>query len=81
VKGESRAVSSQIDRCIRRAHGDELTALIFCAQVLGFVKESDVPLGKYRWLTVVAPEDTDRPDLLLAARRSPGRRTIQEHIG
>jgi hypothetical protein len=28
----------------------------FYTEVLGFVKKTDVPAGKFRWLTVVSPE-------------------------
>ncbi len=38
---------------------DQEKALSFDEGVLGFVKKSDVPLGEYRWLTVVSPEDPE----------------------
>jgi len=32
---------------------DQAKALAFYTDVLGFVKKADVPVGEYRWLTVV----------------------------
>ncbi len=35
---------------------DQDKALKFYTEVLGFVKKNDIPMGKYKWLTVVSPE-------------------------
>lgn len=35
---------------------DQDKALRFYTQVLGFQKKTEVPVGEYRWLTVVSPE-------------------------
>jgi catechol 2,3-dioxygenase-like lactoylglutathione lyase family enzyme len=54
---------------------DQAKALRFYTEVLGFVAKADVPLGEYRWLTVVSPDDPDgtqlvlEPDGALAAAR------------
>lgn len=40
-------------------------ALQFYTQVLGFVKKSDIPMGKDRWLTVVSPVGSGDIELLL----------------
>jgi len=40
-------------------------ALRFYTETLGFVKKNDVPMGEYRWLTVVSPENPDGCELLL----------------
>ena len=41
-------------------------ALNFYTEKLGFVKKLDIPLGEgNRWLTVVAKEEQDGPELLL----------------
>jgi catechol 2,3-dioxygenase-like lactoylglutathione lyase family enzyme len=41
-------------------------ALNFYTEKLGFVKKYDIPLGEgNRWLTVVAKEEQDGPELLL----------------
>lgn len=44
---------------------DQAKALKFYTGVLGFVMKVDVPLGEYRWLTVVAPDATEGTQLLL----------------
>ncbi|MFF8651057.1 VOC family protein [Streptomyces griseoluteus] len=44
---------------------DQEKALRFYTEVLGFVRKADVPLGEYRWLTVVSPEQPDGTELLL----------------
>lgn len=44
---------------------DQDKALRFYTDVLGFVKKTEVPVGKDRWLTVVSPQDPDGPELLL----------------
>ena len=41
-------------------------ALAFYTEILGFVKKLDIPVGDgNRWLTVVAKEEQDGPELLL----------------
>jgi len=45
---------------------DQEKALEFYTGKLGFVKKLDIPLGEgNRWLTVVAKEEQDGPELLL----------------
>ena len=45
---------------------DQQAALDFYADVLGFVKKHDIPLGGgNRWLTLVSKEDQSGPELLL----------------
>ena len=44
---------------------DQEKALRFYADVLGFVKKNDIPMGEARWLTVVSPQDPDGTELLL----------------
>lgn len=45
---------------------DQEEALKFYTEILGFVKKLDIPLGQgNRWLTVVAKEEQDGPELLL----------------
>src|SRR5215831_3031755 len=40
-------------------------ALDFYTKVLGFVKKTEIPMGKARWLTVVSPDHADGTELLL----------------
>lgn len=44
---------------------DQGKALAFYTDVLGFVKKHDIPMGEYRWLTVVSPESPDGVEILL----------------
>jgi catechol 2,3-dioxygenase-like lactoylglutathione lyase family enzyme len=44
---------------------DQEKALKFYTEVLGFRKKTDIPVGEYRWLTVVSPEVPDKIELLL----------------
>jgi catechol 2,3-dioxygenase-like lactoylglutathione lyase family enzyme len=50
---------------------DQAKALDFYTRVLGFEQKEDVPLGEYRWLTVVAPDQRDGTQLLLEPDRHP----------
>jgi len=50
---------------------DQEKALQFYTQQLGFIKKEDVPVGPYRWLTVVAPEGTQEVELLLEPKAFP----------
>jgi catechol 2,3-dioxygenase-like lactoylglutathione lyase family enzyme len=50
---------------------DQAKALAFYTDVMGFVRKHDVPIGEYRWLTVVSPEDPDGPELLLEPDAHP----------
>jgi catechol 2,3-dioxygenase-like lactoylglutathione lyase family enzyme len=44
---------------------DQEKALAFYTGVLGFKKMADIPMGEYRWLTVVSPEGLDGVELVL----------------
>jgi catechol 2,3-dioxygenase-like lactoylglutathione lyase family enzyme len=44
---------------------DQAHALQFYTEVLGFVKKQDMPMGEYRWLTVISPQGHDDVELLL----------------
>jgi catechol 2,3-dioxygenase-like lactoylglutathione lyase family enzyme len=50
---------------------DQEKALRFYTDVLGFVKKTDIPVGDARWLTVVAPDDPQGPELLLEPDAHP----------
>jgi catechol 2,3-dioxygenase-like lactoylglutathione lyase family enzyme len=50
---------------------DQDKALKFYTEVLGFVKKLDFPLGKFKWLTVVSPEEPDGTQLLLEPNDNP----------
>ncbi|HEV2520029.1 MAG TPA: VOC family protein [Thermoplasmata archaeon] len=59
---------------------DQAKALKFYTEVLGFVKKSDVSLGKYRWLTVVSPDDPRGGELLLEPDEKPVAKAFQAGI-
>lgn len=44
---------------------DQNEALEFYTKKLGFVKKTDVPVGEYKWLTVVSPAEQSGVELLL----------------
>ncbi|MGA8943617.1 MAG: VOC family protein [Thermoactinomyces sp.] len=59
---------------------DQDKALEFYTEKLGFVKKKDVPSGKFRWLTLVSPEDPDGTELLLEPNDHPAAREYQKKI-
>ena len=46
---------------------DQEQALRFYTTVLGFVKDKDIPMGPFRWLTVNSPEGAQGVELVLRA--------------
>ena len=50
---------------------DQEKALRFYTDVLGFQKKNDIPLGAARWLTVVAPDHPQGPELVLEPDAHP----------
>ena len=44
---------------------DQMKALRFYTDVLGFQKKTEIPLGEAYWLTVTSPAQPDGPELLL----------------
>jgi predicted enzyme related to lactoylglutathione lyase len=59
---------------------DQKMALDFYTKTLGFVKKADISAGGYRWLTVVAAEDPNGPQLVLEPNNNPAARTYQDSI-
>ena len=59
---------------------DQEKALRFYTDVLGFVKKFDIPLGPFRWLTVVSPDGPDGMELLLEPNDNPAAKTFQSSI-
>jgi catechol 2,3-dioxygenase-like lactoylglutathione lyase family enzyme len=50
---------------------DQMKALRFYTEILGFVKKTEIPMGEHRWLTVVSPEDPDGVELVLEPSDHP----------
>lgn len=53
---------------------DQDRALSFYTDVLGFAPGVDIPVGEFRWLTVVSPEVPRGPQLLLEPDQHPAAR-------
>ena len=56
---------------------DQSKALAFYTDVLGFAPKHDIPMGEYRWLTVVAPGRDDL-ELTLEPNANPAGKTFQQ---
>ncbi len=59
---------------------DQNEALRFYMETLGFVKKHDVPVGEFKWLTVVSPEDPDGTEFLLEPNENPVAKEYQKGI-
>ena len=59
---------------------DQEKALGFYTNILGFKKKEDVPIGKYRWLTIVSNLDQDGIQILLKPSSHPAVRPFKEAL-
>jgi len=59
---------------------DQEKAFRFYTEILGFVKKVDVPVGEYRWLTVVSPEEPEGTELLLEPSDNPAAKAFKGAI-
>ena len=59
---------------------DQDEALKFYTETLGFVKKHDVPVGKFKWLTVVSPDDPEGTELLLEPNDNPVAQAYQKGL-
>lgn len=50
---------------------DQAKALRFYTEMLGFQAKHDIPLGEFRWITVVSPEDPHGTELVLEPDAHP----------
>jgi glyoxylase I family protein len=57
---------------------DQDKALRFYTEILGFKKKQNIPLGEFRWITVVSPEGPDDLELALEPNANPAGKTFQE---
>ena len=57
---------------------DQDKALKFYTEVLQFRKRHDIPVGQYKWLTVVSPEGPEDIELSLEPNANPAAKTFQE---
>ena len=56
---------------------DQDRALRFYTEILGFIKKTEIPVGEFKWLTVVSPEEPDGAELLLEPNANPIAATYQ----
>ena len=59
---------------------DQDEAEKFYTEKLGFVKKHDVPVGEFKWLTVVSPDDPDGTELLLEPNDNPVAQEYQKGL-
>lgn len=59
---------------------DQGKAQRFYTETLGFVTKHDLPVGEYRWLTVVSPEAPDEAELLLEPMSKPAAQVYQRTL-
>jgi catechol 2,3-dioxygenase-like lactoylglutathione lyase family enzyme len=57
---------------------DQDRALRFYTDVLGFRKKHEIPVGEFKWLTVVSPQGPDDLELSLEPNANPAAKTFQE---
>lgn len=59
---------------------DQAKALAFYTGKLGFIPKNDVPLGQYRWLTVVGADAPDGVELLLEPDENPAAQAYKKAL-
>jgi catechol 2,3-dioxygenase-like lactoylglutathione lyase family enzyme len=56
---------------------DQAKALAFYTEKLGFVVKHDIPLGEFRWLTLVSAEEPDGVELALEPNQHAATQAFQ----
>jgi predicted enzyme related to lactoylglutathione lyase len=59
---------------------DQDKAEKFYTEVLGFQKKVDIPVGEFRWITVVSPEAPDGVQLVLEPNENPVGKAFQQGL-
>ncbi len=59
---------------------DQEKALRFYTSALGFVNKTDIPLGEFRWLTVVSAADPEGVELVLEPNANPAAQAFQRAL-
>ena len=59
---------------------DQEHALRFYTEVLGFIQKTEIPVGDYKWLTVVSPADPDGAQLVLEPNAHPASAAYQKAL-
>jgi len=59
---------------------DQDKALEFYSEKLGFIKKEGVPTGKFRWITLVSPDDQSGTELLLEPNEHSAAKEYQKKL-
>ena len=59
---------------------DQDKALKFYTEALGSVKKTEIPVGEFKWLSVVSPEGPDDIELTLEPNANPAAKTYQKAL-
>jgi catechol 2,3-dioxygenase-like lactoylglutathione lyase family enzyme len=59
---------------------DQERALRFYTDILGFTEKTNVPVGDFRWITVVSPEDPEGTELLLEPDEHPAAKPFKQAL-
>ena len=59
---------------------DQAKALAFYTDILGFTVKNDIPMGEYRWITLVSPEEPDGVELALEPNAHPAAAEFQAKL-
>ena len=59
---------------------DQAKALSFYTDILGFSVKNDIPMGEFRWLTLVSPEEPEGVELALEPNAYPAAAAFQAKL-
>ena len=59
---------------------DQVKALAFYTDSLGFIVKHDIPMGEHRWLTLVSPEEPGGVELALEPNAYPAAAEFQAKL-
>jgi catechol 2,3-dioxygenase-like lactoylglutathione lyase family enzyme len=59
---------------------DQERALRFYTDILGFTEKTNVPVGDFRWITVVSPDAPDGTELLLEPDQHPAAKPFKQAL-
>lgn len=59
---------------------DQDKAVAFYTETLGFVKKHDIPVGEFRWIALVSPNEQEGTELLLEPNNHPAAKEYQKKI-
>jgi catechol 2,3-dioxygenase-like lactoylglutathione lyase family enzyme len=59
---------------------DQDKALRFYTEVLGFELKHDIPMGEFRWITLVSPEEPNGTELVLEPDQHPAAKPFKQAL-